>query len=175
MNTKTWFEIIAKCGQPEKTTDCVIAKCGIKSKGLSPCFWNHSSQYYRAGQFFWRGSEMGNGAKISGKAGLPVTILKWHGLQLKIRVEVKAAFGIVSLWFGLRRKIERSRNRDSSVFARKWNEFIFCNCFVSVFVAYELIFCAFVPVLSTVYTDLPTPDKGKSRDPWKKIWRFYKK
>ena len=26
MNTKTWFEIIAKCGQPEKTTDCVIAK-----------------------------------------------------------------------------------------------------------------------------------------------------
>ena len=135
---------------------------------------NHSSQYYRAGQFFWRGSEMGNGAKISGKAGLPVTILKWHGLQLKIRVEVKAAFGIVSLWFGLRRKIEGSRNRDSSVFARKWNEFIFRNCFVSVFVAYELIFCAFVPVLSTVYTDLPTPDKGKSGDPWKKIWRFSK-
>ena len=27
--------------------------------------------------------------------------------------------GIVSLWFGLRRKIEGSRNRDSSVFARK--------------------------------------------------------
>ena len=62
---------------------------------------------------------MGNGAKISGKAGLLVTILKWHGLQLKIRVEVKAAFGIVSLWFGLWRKIEGSRNRDSSVFARK--------------------------------------------------------
>ena len=66
---------------------------------------------------------MGNGAKISAKAGLPVTIMKWHGLQLKIRVEVKAkvkaAFGIVSLWFGLWRKIEGSRNRDSSVFARK--------------------------------------------------------
>ena len=27
--------------------------------------------------------------------------------------------GIVSLWFGLWRKIEGSRNRDSSVFARK--------------------------------------------------------
>lgn len=24
-------------------------------------------------------------------------------------------------------------------------------------------------------TDLPAPDKGKSGDPWKKIWRFYKK
>ena len=52
---------------------------------------------------------MGNGAKVSAKAGLPVTILKWHGLQWKIRVEVKEsvkeAFGIVSLWFGLWRKI----------------------------------------------------------------------
>ena len=36
---------------------------------------------------------MGNGAKTR----LCVTILKWHGLQLKIRVEVKEAFGIVSL------------------------------------------------------------------------------
>ena len=36
---------------------------------------------------------MGNGAK----ARLCVTILKWHGLQLKIRVEVKGAFGLVSL------------------------------------------------------------------------------
>lgn len=58
---------------------------------------------------------MGNGAK----AGLPVTTLKWHGLQLKIRVDVQEAFGIVSLLFGLWRKIEGSRNRDSSVFARK--------------------------------------------------------
>ena len=40
---------------------------------------------------------MGNGAK----AGLSETILKWHGLQLKIQVKVKEAFGIVSLWFGL--------------------------------------------------------------------------
>jgi len=68
---------------------------------------------HRAGQLFWRGSKMGNGAK----AGLPMTILKWHGLQLKIRVEVKTAFGIVSLWLGLWRKIEGLRNRDSSVFA----------------------------------------------------------
>ena len=36
---------------------------------------------------------MGNGAKTR----LCVTILIWHGLQLKIRVEVKEAFGIVSL------------------------------------------------------------------------------
>ena len=58
---------------------------------------------------------MGNGAK----AGLPVTILKCHGLQLKIRVKVKEAFGIVRLLFGLWRNIEGLRNRDSSVFARK--------------------------------------------------------
>ena len=31
----------------------------------------------------------------------------------------QSGFGIVSLWFGLWRKIEGSRNRDSSVFARK--------------------------------------------------------
>ena len=95
MNTKTWFEIIAKCSYLKKNTDCVIAKCGIKSKALSPCY--HSLQYYRVGNFFGRGSEMGNGAK----AGLSETILKWHGLQLKIQVKVKEAFGIVSLWFGL--------------------------------------------------------------------------
>ena len=39
----------------------------LKVKALVHAFENHSSQYHRAGQFFWRGSEMGNGAK----AGLP--------------------------------------------------------------------------------------------------------
>ena len=138
MNTKIWFEIIAKCGQPEKNTDCVIAKCEIKSKGLSPCFWKPQFAVLPCGSVFLAGERNG----------------KWREgrVTLKIRVEVKEAFGIESLWFGLWRKIEGSRNRDSSVFAGKWNEFIFRKCFVSVFVAYELIFCAFVPVLSTVYS-----------------------
>ena len=48
------------------------------------------------GSPFLAGSEMRNGAKISAKAGLPVTILKWHGLQLKIRVEVKRHSGVHS-------------------------------------------------------------------------------
>ena len=29
--------------------------------------------------------------------------------------------------------------------------------------------------ICTGNADLPTPDKGKSGDPWKKIWRFYNK
>ena len=50
------------------------------------------------GSFFSAGERNGT--------GLPVTILNWHGLQLKIRVEVKEAFGIVSLWFGFWRKLK---------------------------------------------------------------------
>ena len=71
------------------------------------------------GSFFWRGSEIGNGAK----AGLPVTYRNDMGFSSKFesrsKKSVKEAFGIVSLWFGLWRKIEGSGNRDSSVFARK--------------------------------------------------------
>ena len=76
---------------------------------------------------------MGNGAK----AGLSVTILKWHGLQLKIQLKVKEAFGIVSLWFGLWRNNWRFEKWG---FARQWNEFIFRKCILSLW-AYLLCIC----------------------------------
>jgi len=34
---------------------------------------------------------------------------------------------------------------------------------------------AWLEEVQLIFADLPTPGKGKSGDPWKKIWRFYKK
>ena len=154
----------------KKNTDCVFAKCGIKSKGLSPCFWKPQFAVLPCGSVFLAGERNG----------------KWREgrVTLKIRVEVKAACSkrsdsgercevkivphYLNAWNRLRSKKrsglkafgsvygEKLKVREIGilvcVFARKWNEFIFRKSFVSVFVAYELVFCAFVPVLSKVYS-----------------------
>ena len=78
----------------KKTKITLLQNVELKVKALVHAFETTvRSITVRVSFFGGGGSEMGNGAKITANAGSPVTILKWHGLQLKIRVEVKAAFG----------------------------------------------------------------------------------
>ena len=134
----------------------------LKVKALVHAFENHSSQYYRAGQFFWREG------RVTLKIRVDVKVACSKRSDSGERCEVKIAPHYLNAWNRLRSKRhsglksfgsvygEKLKVREIGilvcVFARKWNEFIFRKSFVSVFVAYELVFCAFVPVLSTVYS-----------------------
>ena len=97
----------------KKTQIALLQNVKLKVKALVHAFENHSSQYYRAGQFFWREG------RVTLKIRVDVKVACSKRSDSGERCEVKIAPHYLNAWNRLRSKKRSGLKAFGSVYGEK--------------------------------------------------------